>query len=352
MKPHRVALLLSSLAFAACASAPGPSLVPVPTNSPPTAAPDAPRLLIRLNVGAGPYSIGRHTADYLSDGSIIRWTVVGSVCQLAQPCGTLERNTLTAAGLAGLRALMDQDADLLANPVTVIPQRSPGVDLKGGYQVDTFVLERPDGSRYTVNAPNTSFRSADPSAPDPSTWVPDPAIARLNALAAALIDPLTLVGSAGLAHAAWEAYQPPDVAVFIKLSKFTLVHPTAIIGPNGSIVGVPFGPPDYPDIGQVGWPFAAGAETFGTVFDASGTVWAHGPGATFRCAFLPSAAALAAIASLPRSIGTSLVPGDVASGVTWESGSLRLNAATVLSLRVVALMPVDAAASCLDALSY
>jgi hypothetical protein len=352
MRPHRVALLLLSLALSACASAPGPSLVPVPANSPPTAAPGAPRLLVRLNVGAGPYGIGRHTADYLSDGTVVRWTVVGSVCQLAQPCGTMERNTLTTTGLAGLHSLLDKDADLLANPITVIPQRSPGLPLRGGYQVDTFVLERLDGSRYTVNAPNSSFRSADPSAPDPATWVPDPAIARLNALAAALIDPVTLVGSAGLAHAAWEAYQPPEVAIFIEFSKFPLVHPTPMIGLDRSIVGMPFEPPDYPDIGQIGWPFAGGAETFGTAFDASGTFWAHGEGATFRCAFLPNADALAAIASLPRSIGTWIAPGDVTSGVTWEGSPLRLSQTTVLSLRAVALLPEDAGATCVDALSY
>jgi hypothetical protein len=328
MKPHRVAaLFMVALALAAC----GVAGTRVSPSGRPTAAPGAPKLVIRLDTGNDERGVGQHDADYLSDGTIIRYTVVGSVCQRGQPCGTMERNTLTATGLAALRALLAQDADLLANPLTLTPQRSPGIALRGGYRTYAFVLERSDGTRYTVNAPSTSWRSSDPSAPDPATWVRDPAIERLNALAAALVDPATVVGASGLADPTWAPYQPVQMAVFVSLGE---------VDPQFVAEGL------APDIATTGWLFQDAPDALGEAF--------HGRGYQ-RCAFLPAADVLLAITSLPSRVGSTLASGELAAGSTWHSGTLLWAAkgpTTALGLNVVALLPEDAVASCADALAY
>ena len=181
---RRFALLMNVLVLAACA-APGPSVISVPARVGPSG------LLVRLDVGYQGFDLG-HRADYLTDGTVIRW-VNGTACGNGQPCGTLERNSLTATGLTAFRALLAHNADLLAQPMVVKRQIAAGTQplLRGDIE-DAFVLERPDGTRYTVQVPSTTSQDA-------NTWVPDPAITRLNALAAAMLDPATLVGAGGLA---------------------------------------------------------------------------------------------------------------------------------------------------------
>src|SRR5450755_2159952 len=101
MRLRRFALLVIPLALTAC-TAPGPSVVPVPSRVGPSG------LLVRLDVGYGQLGFGQHRADILTDGTVIRW-VNGSACQYPQPCAALERNALTASGLTAFRALLAQD---------------------------------------------------------------------------------------------------------------------------------------------------------------------------------------------------------------------------------------------------
>jgi hypothetical protein len=331
MKPHRFARLLFCLALSACATGPGRSLIPVSSSAEPSAPPDAPNLMIRLDTGNSGDTRGvvdRHVADYLSDGTVIRVSEVGLSCSSVRSCGTLESNTLTPAGLATLRALLAKDFDLLAEPRNVQPQmlpdkvRAPRADV-----LNTFVLERPDGSRYTVTSPSASSFNA-------STWAPDLVIERLNALAEALVDPATLIGAGGLANPAWETYRPARMAVFIALSN---VDPQFVSEGLGH------------DISLTGWPFEGTPETFGTAYTGPGS-------ARRRCAFLPSADAMAAIASLESAAMGSLAAGMLTSGKTWWSGGGMLwdpkSPTASVDLSVVALLPEDTAASCVDARSY
>ena len=343
-------------AFAAFAIGPGHILaprvhpgIPAPANATIGGTSTGPKLLIRLDLGPDDYGIvGRHVADYLSDGTVIRWTIAGSVCQPGLPCGTLERNTLTAAGLATLRALLTKDADLLATSRVIKRQILSGKTLVPmGDTIDTFVLEQPDGGRYTVSVPSTN-------SPNASAWVPDPAIERMNALADAMVDPATLVGAAGLTNPAWETYQPDKTAVFIR---FTEVAPQFVPKPtvdkNGTI-SIPFGPPDLYDLDTTGWPFEGTPDTFGGSFTPNASRKAIN-GATYRCAFVPSADALAAIASLPKSLGSSLAAGEVAAGGSWRGGTIRWSGkspTTAVSLVAVALLPEDVGGSCAGAWSY
>ncbi len=320
MNRHRVALLAISLTLSGCATA------PAPTPSPPADPPDAPRLLVRLNLGVGgwPGFPGQHVADYLTDGTVIR--VQG---------GTLEVNRLTETGLATVRTTLAAAAGLLASPLrieareTVIPVDStnpmPGLLSE---PVNTFVLERPDGSRYAVIAPSRPRVASDPS--------PDPIVEGLTALGSALADPATLVASDGLAGP-WETYQPATMAVFLTLE---VIDPVAIT--DGVI----------PRVGPTDWPFTGTPATFGTVFKGPGT---H---VTRRCALLPSAEASTAIASLAKFGGRFSGDGpasQIGAGFTWGGDVLLWvdgSQATSVYLQAQALMPEDDAVSCIDALSY
>jgi hypothetical protein len=71
------------LALAACA-APGPSVVSVPTRVGPSG------LLIRLNWGDDPRGFGGHNADFLTDGTVIRW-VNGMPAYMANRAGFWSR---------------------------------------------------------------------------------------------------------------------------------------------------------------------------------------------------------------------------------------------------------------------
>ena len=327
MRPRRLALLAIPLALAACA-VPAPSVLSVPPRAGNTSG-----LLIRLDMGYAPMGLGRHSADYLADGTVIRWANHGAACEPGRPCGALEQNTLTASGLTALRALLARDADLLAEPMTVKPQSAPGTHPLGhGDTTDTFILERPDGTRFAVQAPSTT-------SDDASTWVPDRAITRLNTLADAMLDPATLAGAGGLANPAWAAYQPSATGVVVRL--------TAAVKP------VPFDGPFGPDVQKTGWSFGGAPGAFGAAYTPN---LAKDPyfslaTATFRCAFLSSGDAMKAIASLP-SAGSSLAPGMMAAGDTWGSGGLRWGDDVDFGMRAVALLPEDVAGSCADAFSY
>ncbi len=305
-----VIAVVIAVALATVVIGSGRSLIPGPSSVQATAAPGAPTHLIRLDTGNDERGVGRHVADYLSDGTVIRLN--GK---------TLERNTLTATGLTALRALLAQDSDLLAFNPQILPSEPSNPNT-----TNTFVLAQPNGSRYTVNAPSLT-------APDGSVWATNPAFARLGTLAAALLDPATLVGVAGLAQPIWAAYQPTQMAVFIRFAN---------VDPQFAAEGL------APDISSTGWPFAGAPDALGTTFtDPSGI--------DRRCAFLPRADVEKALISLPNSVGGSLAAGQLASGVTWHSGTLLWGAkspTTSLSLIVVPLLPEDVAASCADALAY
>jgi hypothetical protein len=149
------------------------------------------------------FGVGRHSADYLTDGTVIRWSPNGGkVCNGVQLCGSLERNTLTASGQTAFRAALAEYGDLLGAPMVVKRKIAPNQHpLLYGDTIDAFVLERADGTRYTVEVPSTTSRDA-------STWVPDAAITRLNVLADAMLDPESLVGAGGLADPTWTATGP------------------------------------------------------------------------------------------------------------------------------------------------
>jgi hypothetical protein len=338
-----------AVALATVATGPGRSLIPVPLIAQATAAPGAPTLLIRLDVGQESFGPGTHTADYLSDGTVIRWTGAGVICQ-SEPCGTMERNTLTATGLAALRALLSKDADLLAQPADLKSQILPGKSvLPYGDPVNTFVLQRSDGSRYAVSAPSADSANA-------SNWVPDPGIKRLGSLAQALVDPGTLAGPAGLANPTWAAYQPLKTAIVLQFLVDDVYVPWSTTDSNGITIGSLDGTAVLPDISQTGWPFAGDPDTFGGSFvpDKSEIPALDSLATAYRCAFLPSADALTAIARLPQSVGTSYAASEMAGG-TWLSGAMSWNAkspTTGLSLVASALLPEDVTASCASVLSY
>jgi hypothetical protein len=320
--PHRLALLLLSLAVAACAAAPGPSVPPVSSNAGPAVSVAAPRLVVRLLSGGGwPGTPGRHVADYLADGTVIQLNGA-----------TLETNRLTETGLASLRATLAMNAELLATPMriapraTVIPAEDP-TDMALGVSegVNTFVLERPDGSRYTVTAP-------DRHPGDLIVSDPDPVVDGLTALAEALSDPATLAGAGGLADPAWTTYQPAKTAVFLTLEE--LADPSFLF--DGVI----------PHVGPTDWPFENAPHAFGTSFKGPGLIGR-------RCAFLPSAEAGTALASL-STVGGQRAAAQIAAGRAWRSDVLIWvdgSKATFLGLQALALMPEDSAVSCIDALS-
>jgi hypothetical protein len=342
--PRRaLALFLSLLVLAAFALGPGRTLIPgmggipVAADAVPTGVHGPSGLLIRLNVDydQGPdHGFGRHTADYLSDGTVIRWTNAGAACEPGMSCGILERNTLTSAGLAAVRALLEENADLLSEPATIEPHFRADAQPSGRPDViSTFILEQPDGTRYTVSAPSaTSY--------DAPNWAPTPAVDRLNALAAALVDPASVVGTDGLADPTWAIYAPEKTAMFISIQTApSQADPTPIVGQDGT-VSIPFSGPRYLEIG---WPFEGTPDTFGAAFS--------GRYGIARCAFLPSTDAVSAINSLPAVLASDVAPGYLASGSDWRSGS-GIWRDKVISLTAVSLLPEDVAGSCADALAY
>jgi hypothetical protein len=317
-------LLLVSLALAACATA------PQPTPRPPAYPSDTPRLLIRLDLGMGgypgfPYA---HDLDYQTDGTVIQ--VRGGTLERA---GTMQRNRLTEAGLAKLVATVGAAGDLLERPLrieprsTIIPVSStnPSMPMSLSEGVNTFVLQRPNGSRYTVSAPGR---------PRLAGAAPDPTVDRLIALADALRDPDALVGPGGLVGP-WETYEATGIAVFLILQ--TIDHQFVTDGV-------------IPHIKPSDWTFEGTPDTFGTEFNGPGTV-------TRRCALLSSADAAPAIERLSK-VGGGYVDGlaarQIASGLTWGTEVLLWvggNQATSVYLQARALMPEDGGVSCLDALS-
>jgi hypothetical protein len=342
--PRRaLALSLSLLVLAAFALGPGRNLIPglggipVAADAVPTGLHGQSGLLIRLNVDydQGPdQGFGRHTADYLSDGTVIRWTSAGAACEPGMSCGVMERNTLTPAGLVALRALLEEDADLLGGPATIEPHFRADAQPSGRSDViNTFILEQPDGTRYTVSAPSVASYNA-------PSWVPTPAIDRLNALAAALVDPVSVIGIDGLVNPTWTAYEPERTAMFISISAApSQADPTPIVGQDGT-VSVPFG---APRLIEIGWPFQGTPDSFGAAFSGRYDM--------VRCAFLPSADAMAAIKSIPAVLASDVAPGYLASGSDWHSGS-GIWRDKIISLTAVSLLPEDVAGSCADALAY
>jgi hypothetical protein len=319
-------LLLFSLALCAC----GRTGIKVASAEP--TAPDAPVLLIRLDVGNFDWFFNRHVADYLSDGTVIRWAE-GPDCEPGRPCGRLETNTLTAAGLAALRRLLAEDADLWAQPRGGVSQNVP--DEPWFYQanvVNTVVLDRPDGSRYTFSAPSARSRNA-------ASWAPNPTAERLDALAETMRDPVTLVGPAGLVNPTWETYRPAKMAVFIRISE---ADPRALWTDRS------FAGPEYSEFSETDWPLESLPDTFGTAFDAP-------EGAVNRCGFVAGTDIEAVIAGLPADGGKTLATGQLAAGRSWGHGGMLWRAKSppmIISMWIVALMPEDGAVSCLDARSY
>lgn len=354
MNPLRTAVLvLLPVVLMACAT-PGPgvrsqdSAIPVPANPTSDVANPAPTLLVRLDVGYLGNSQSRHTADYLSDGTVIRWTDAGTVCEWAQPCGSLERNTLTAAGLAALRTLLAEDSDLLGRPGTFEPRLLPGREWSGRSNIfDIFVSGQPDGSRVTVlAASSTSY--------DAPNWAPDPAVDRLNDLARVLVDPATLAGASGLAASTWTPYTPEKTAVFIRFTTIEPVPSTPAPPPESGLplIGKMDGTYPYIDISDAGWPFAGTPDTFGSLFTPEPPAGSRARlGTAFRCAYLPTADAAAGIGRFPVGTGATLAAGDLASGVDWNGATLRWSAngpTTGLALSAAVILPEDAGSSCAD----
>jgi hypothetical protein len=211
------------------------------------------------------------------------------------------------------------------------PQFGHGTPLGHGDITDAFILERPDGTRYMVRVPSTTSQDA-------NTWVSDPVITRLNALAEAMLDPATLVGASGLVNSAWATYQPSATAVVVTL--------TAAIKP------VPFDGPFGPDIQKTGWPFGGAPDTFGATFAPNpAKYFFFNPAAAYRCAYLPSDGAMKAITSLPDA-GASLARGEMTAGGAWGSDGLRWGDDLDFGMWAVVLLPEDVAGSCSDAFSY
>ncbi len=312
-------LLAILLALAGCAEASGPAFRPAGYGS------GAPQLLVRLDRGGWPGQPGQHVTDYLTDGTVI-WV----------HDGVLESNRLTEAGLATVVTTLTSAESLLSTPLrieprmTILPMNSTRNMPEGIIEpVNTFVLERPDGSRYAVTAPSRPRVVGDPS--------PDPTVEGLTALGSALADPAKLVGSGGLAGS-WETYQPAKMAIFLTLET---IHDPGVL--TDTVI---------PRINPTDWPFKGTPGSFGTVFTGPGT---H---VTRRCALLPTAEASTAVTSLSK-IGGRSAAGQaarrIATGSTWSSDVLLWidgSQATMVHAQAVALMPEDGAVSCIDALSY
>jgi hypothetical protein len=317
MKPVRVvALLLITLVVAACATAPGSATAPQ-ASGPSVAS----HLLIRLDLGTGGYPgfPSGHLADYLTDGTVVR-----------EHGGILESNRLTEAGLATVTATVSEAARLLNQPLrieplsTIIPMSTtnpmPG---QVSEPLNTFVLERPDRTRYTVSAPSRPHAD-------------DPTVEGLTSLGNALRDPEALVGAGGLTGP-WKPYQPAAIGVFLILE--TLNDPQIFTD------GV------MPHLSQADWPFTGSPLTFGNVF--------KGPGdhVTRRCALLPADDVLTAFASLSKfggRFGDGQAERQLATGRTWWSDILlwgKVNQFSAVTMQAWTLMPEDGSVSCLDALS-
>jgi hypothetical protein len=306
-----------------------------------------PTLLIRLDVGyVTRPGQSRHAADYLSDGTVIRWTSSGLVCQAASPCGALERNTLTAEALTALRALLAEHSALLGQPGTFEPQFLPARSWSGRPTIfATFVSGQPDGSRVTVHASSTtSF--------DAPSWAPDPAVDRLNALVATLVDPSTLAGPAGLSDPTWTPYTPEKTAVFIRFREIEPIPiPTPTPRSSLPVIGMLDGYVPYPDISDLGWRFAGTPESFGSSFTPTPSADSSHVGTAYRCTFLSTVDAVMGIGHLPQSIASSLAAGDLASGLDWIGGTMRWSARSPTSgfdLAATTILPEDAGASCAD----
>jgi hypothetical protein len=317
MKPVRVVTpLLITLVVSGCATAPGSATMPQASG--PSVAP---HLLIRLDLGTGGYPgfPSGHLADYLTDGTVVR-----------EHGGILERNRLTEAGLATVKATVNEAADLLNQPLrieplsTIIPMSNtnpmPG---QVSEPLNTFVLERPDGTRYTVSAPSRPHAG-------------DATVEGLTSLGDALRDPEALVGAGGLAGP-WKPYQPAKTGIFLILE--------ALNEPQIFTDGV------MPHLSQADWPFAGSPLTFGDVF--------KGPGdhVTRRCALLPSGDVLTAFASLSKfggRFGDGQAEKQLAAGRIWWSDGLlwgNVNQFSAVTMQAWTLMPEDGAVSCLDAMS-
>ena len=327
---HVAALVLVSLAAVACGQL-GNIRVP---SDPQPAAPGAPTLIVRLDWGDAMIGVRQHAADYLSDGTVIRWSNHDAPpCGRGEPCGILETNTLTATGLGALRARLAEDADLLARPKDLKPTqpiggrevRTPGIATR-------FVLERAPGDRYVVSTPGTS-------APEARSWVYGPDIKRLDRLAEVLLNPETTVGPEGLSHA-WTTYQPAKMAVFVWVHTIA-PKPTQ----DGKYVGMAFeAPQPFKLTGP--WPFDAGPRDFGMDFPAAGDRRGG------RCGFVDSADIEALTAIVPPGAGGTLAAGTLGEGSSWGSSSLAWDDRTSFNMRIVALLPGDLSASCADAYSY
>ena len=291
-------------------------------------------LLIRFDYGWKGFGQGRHNADYLTDGTVIRW-VNGTDCgpYTGDPCGTLEQNTLTASGLAAFRALLAQDADLLAGPMVFTSQVADGMQPIGhGDKANTFVLERTDGTRYMVEVPSTTSQDA-------GTWVKSPAITMLNALAEAMMDPVTLVGAEGLTSPTWTTYQPKAAAVVVNLSQE---------GPPDPFDGQLYGT----DVQKTGWPFGGTPDTFGSIYTPGPSDKYFMSDHTYRCAFLDYDATVAAFNQFTPRVGATLAARDLASGAQWRAGLMRWGDNLALGMSSTTILPEDLAGSCDDAFAY
>lgn len=320
MQPRLLALTLVGLALVACGH-PG---IPVSPGDGQRAT-GAPKLLIRLDEGNDERGVGQHFADYLTDGSVIRLNAAGLHCIGDPGCGNLESNTLTAAGLAALHGVLDKDADLLGQPGAYVQRSRPNMGTGRADIKYTFVLERADGSRYAVSVP--SLRSE-----DAAHWEPDPAIARLNALAEAMIDPMTLAGSDGLADRVWKTDPSTNVAVFVWFSDVS-----------------PFIAEQHmaAELKSIGWPFEGEPDSFGKSYP--GTY-----GVNWRCGFVSRADIKTALAGW-SAVGGDRLERDLTAGQAWGSEAMLWRDADptmTLAVRVVPLLPVDSSASCIDAMTY
>jgi hypothetical protein len=274
-----------------------------------------------LNVGFGPAS-SNHVADYLSDGTVIR--VKG---------GTMETNRLTESGLAALHAVLAANADLLTTPMQIAP-RSTVVPVPNNIpsgiveRVNVFILERSDGTRYTVSAPSRHAGDFFPA-------VPDPVADRLTALGDGLADPTAALGSGAFTDSDWKPYQPALTGVFLILQELSLDNQVVSDGV-------------IPHVGPAEWPFEGSPQTFGGTYKGPGT---H---VTRRCAFLPSADVATAVVALSKVVRQKQASPASTAG-SWHSGSLlwvTSNQATIVNVQALPLLPEDGALSCADALTY
>jgi hypothetical protein len=268
----------------------------------------------------GPY--GGHVADYLSDGTVIRVND-----------RTTEINRLTETGLTAALTLITAARDLLAAPMQIAPRSTfypvdatHNIPRGIGENVNTFVMERPDGSRYMVSAPSRHRGDAFATGPDP-------VVEGLTVLADGLADPATTFGSAAFADPVWKTYASAMTAVLVSLE----APRDRNIVTDGTI----------PHVGPTTWLFKGDPHTFGTVFPGPASYLSR------RCAVLPSAEAATALARLPRALG--LTASEVAAGVSrhnsiliWVAGS----EAAILYVQAFPLLPEDGALSCIEALSY